>query len=256
MTLDPITLEILGNKLAAATEEMCVTLQRIGRTLYVKETADFCCALAGLDGRFFAYPRSIGVSGFVGLDCSATISAVGDLQPGDVILTNDPYRSLGLATHLPDLHVIAPYFHDGRIVAYGWAFLHCSDVGGRVPSSISPTNNEIFQEGLQIPPVKLVRGGVMNADVELLFRANARTPDANMGDIQAMLAALRMGGATNRTDHRAAWRRDLPGSAGCAGGVCGAAGARGAGVIAGGTLAVLRLPGQRCCLRSAGATGG
>src|SRR5580698_3172447 len=193
MTLDPITLEILGNKLAAATEEMCVTLQRIGRTLYVKETADFCCALAGLDGRFFAYPRSIGVSGFVGLDCRPAIEAVGDLQPGDVILTNDPYRSLGLATHLPDLHVIAPYFHDGRVVAYGWAFLHCSDVGGRVPSSISPTNNEIFQEGLQIPPVKLVRGGVMNADVELLFRANARTPDANMGDIQAMLAALRMG---------------------------------------------------------------
>jgi N-methylhydantoinase B len=194
MTLDPITLEILGNKLAAATEEMCVTLQRIGRTLYVKETADFCCALAGLDGRFFAYPRSIGVSGFVGLDCRPAIEAVGDLQPGDVILTNDPYRSLGLATHLPDLHVIAPYFHDGRVVAYGWAFLHCSDVGGRVPSSISPTNNEIFQEGLQIPPLKLVRGGVMNADVELLFRANARTPDANMGDIRAMLAALRMGG--------------------------------------------------------------
>src|SRR5580698_3379123 len=100
MTLDPITLEILGNKLAAATEEMCVTLQRIGRTLYVKETADFCCALAGLDGGFF------------GLDCRPAIEAVGDLQPGDVILTNDPYRSLGLATHLPDLHVIAPYFHD------------------------------------------------------------------------------------------------------------------------------------------------
>jgi N-methylhydantoinase B len=194
MTLDPITLEILGNKLAAATEEMCVTLQRIGRTLYVKETADFCCALAGLDGRFFAYPRSIGVSGFVGLNCLPAIEAVGPLQPGDVILTNDPYRSLGLATHLPDLHVITPYFHEGEIVAYGWAFLHCSDVGGRVPSSISPTNNEVFQEGLQIPPVKLVRGGVINADVELLFRANVRTPDANMGDIRAMLAALRMGG--------------------------------------------------------------
>lgn len=193
MSLDPITLEILGNKLAAATEEMCATLQRIGRTLYVKETADFCCALAGLDGRFFAYPRSIGVSGFVGLDCRATIEAVGELHPGDVILTNDPYRSQGLATHLPDLHVVAPFFHDGRIIAYGWAFLHCSDVGGRVPSSISPTNNEIYQEGLQIPPLKLVRGGAINADVELLFRANCRTPDANMGDIRAMLAALRTG---------------------------------------------------------------
>jgi N-methylhydantoinase B len=193
MILDPVTLEILGNKAAAATEEMCFTLQRVGRTLYVKETADFCCALAGLDGTFFAYPRSIGVSGFVGLDCRPTIEAVDPLEPGDVILTNDPYHSHGLSTHLPDLHVIEPYFHDGRIVTYGWAFVHCSDVGGRVPSSISPTNAEIFQEGLQIPPVKLMRAGALNRDVELLFRANSRTPDANMGDIRAMLAALAMG---------------------------------------------------------------
>lgn len=193
MKLDPVTLEILGNKLAAATEEMCITLQRVGRTLYVKETADFCCALAGLDGRFFAYPRSIGVSGFVGLDCRPTIEAAGPLEPGDVIITNDPYASVGLATHLPDLHVIAPCFHEGRIVAYAWAFVHCSDVGGRVPSSISPTNSEIFQEGLQIPPLKLVRRGEINRDVEILFRANTRTPDANMGDIRAMLAALDVG---------------------------------------------------------------
>jgi N-methylhydantoinase B len=191
--LDPVTLEILGNKLAAATEEMCLTLQRVGRTLYVKETADFACALAGLDGRFFAYPRSIGVSGFVGLDCLPTIRAVGRLEPGDVILTNDPYRSEGLATHLPDLHVIAPCFQDGEIVAYAWSFVHCSDVGGRVPSSISPTNDEIFQEGLQIPPLKLVRRGEIDPVVELLFRANTRTPDANMGDIRAMLAALAVG---------------------------------------------------------------
>jgi N-methylhydantoinase B len=193
MRLDPVTLEILGNKVAAATEEMCFTLQRTGRTLYVKETADFACALAGTDGTFFAYPRSIGVSGFVALDCMPTIRAVGNLEPGDVILTNDPYRSAGLATHLPDLHLIEPYFDDGRIVAYGWAFVHCSDVGGRVPSSISPTNREIFQEGLQVPPVKLVRAGKINEDVKLLFMANTRTPDANMGDIRAMLAALTAG---------------------------------------------------------------
>ncbi|MBN8931707.1 MAG: hydantoinase B/oxoprolinase family protein, partial [Rhizobium pusense] len=193
MKLDPVTLEILNNKVAAIAEEMCLTLQRTGRTLYVKETADFACALAGLDGRFFAYPRSIGVSGFVGLDCAPSIEAVGELNPGDVILTNDPYLSQGLATHLPDLQVIAPYFHNGRIVAFGWCFVHCSDVGGRVPSSISPTNSEIFQEGLRIPPVKLVRGGTINGDVALFLRANSRTPDANMGDIRAMLAALDTG---------------------------------------------------------------
>lgn len=193
MKLDPVTLEVLGNKAAAISEEMCLTLQRTGRTLYVKETADFACALAGLDGRFFAYPRSIGVSGFVGLECGPSIEAVGPLEPGDVILTNDPYRSEGLATHLPDLHMIKPYFHEDRIVAYGWCFVHSSDVGGRVPSSISPTNTEIFQEGLRIPPVKLMRRGALNTDVQLFLDANSRTPSANRGDIRAMLAALAAG---------------------------------------------------------------
>lgn len=193
MKLNPVTLAILGNKLAAISEEMCLTLQRTGRTLYVKETADFACALAGLDGRFFAYPRSIGVSGFVGLECGPTIEAVGPLEPGDLILTNDPYRSEGLATHLPDLHMIEPYFHEGRVIAYGWCFVHCSDVGGRVPSSISPMNTEIFQEGLRIPPVKLLKRGEMSPEVRLFLEANSRTPEANMGDIRAMLAALAAG---------------------------------------------------------------
>lgn len=193
MKLDAITLEILNQKLTALTEEMCHILQRTGRTLYVKETADFCCAVADISGKFFAYPRGIGVSGFVGLNALTTMQAVEDLQPGDVILTNDPWRSRGLATHLPDLQVLEPWFINGEIVAWGWAFLHASDVGGRVPSSISPTNSDIFQEGLQIPPVKLVRAGKLNQDVVNILAANSRTPDANAGDIQAMLAALGAG---------------------------------------------------------------
>lgn len=193
MRLDPVTLEIIGNKLGALTEEMCLTLQRTSRSLYVKETADFCCALAGTDGRFVAYPRGIGVSGFVGLNVGEAVERAGELEPGDVIITNDPYTSGGLATHLTDIQVIEPFFHDGEIIAYGWAFVHCSDIGGRVPSSLSPVNDEIFQEGLQIPPVKLVRAGEWNPDVVTLMSANSRTPDANLGDVRAMRAALRTG---------------------------------------------------------------
>ncbi|MDY0928818.1 hydantoinase B/oxoprolinase family protein [Enterobacter sp. CFBP8995] len=193
MKLDAITLEILNQKLTALTEEMCHILQRTGRTLYVKETADFCCAVADLQGRFFAYPKGIGVSGFVGLNALTAIQAVGEVAPGDVILTNDPWRSRGLATHLPDLQVLAPWFIDGELVAWGWAFLHASDVGGRVPSSISRTNSDIYQEGLQIPPVKLVRAGELNRDVMNILTANSRTSDAIAGDIQAMLAALNAG---------------------------------------------------------------
>ena len=193
MTLDPITLEILGTKVTAIAEEMGFTLQRTGRTLYVKETADFGTALVALDGKIFAYPRAIGVSGFIDVDCSASIEAVGTLAPGDVIITNHPYASMGLSTHTPDVHLIRPYFHAGTLVAYGWTFVHSSDVGGRVPSSISPRSAEIFEEGLMIPPVKLMQEGVFNDAVLQIFRANTRTPDENVGDLKAQLAALTVG---------------------------------------------------------------
>lgn len=195
MSIDPITLEILGNKVSAAAEEMSYTLQRTGRTLFVKETADFATGLADLNGKFFGYPRAIGVSNYMDLDCMPAIAAFDDLAPGDVIMTNHPFDSEGLATHLPDLHMIQPYFHEGRIIAYGWCFIHCSDVGGRVPSSISPANTEIHQEGLLIPPVKVMQGGRENRDFLRIFRANSRTPGDNAGDIKAMIASLATGEA-------------------------------------------------------------
>ncbi|HMK81954.1 MAG TPA: hydantoinase B/oxoprolinase family protein [Xanthobacteraceae bacterium] len=190
MKLDPVTLEIMATKVAAVSEEMGYTLQRTGRTLYVKETADFGTALAARNGKFFSYPNAIGVSGFVDLDCMPTIAAVGGLEEGDVVITNNPYRSAGLATHTPDLHVIRPIHVEGVLVCYAWAFLHSSDVGGRVPSSISPSNTEIYQEGLLLPPTKLVRRGAPCEDVFGIIAANSRTPDENVGDIKAMLAAL------------------------------------------------------------------
>src|SRR5690625_380424 len=193
MKLDPITLEVLNHKLTAIAEEMCLTLQRTGKTLYVKETADFACAIADLDGKFFAYPNDMGVSGFVGLDCLPTIGAVGALSEGDVIITNDPYRSEGLATQLPDVQVIAPFFSEGKIIAYGWAFLHASDLGGNVPSSISPRNNTIYQEGLQIAPLKLLDQGRWNTTLLTLLRNNVRDPDSMVGDLNAMVAALEKG---------------------------------------------------------------
>lgn len=193
INLDPILLEILGNKLRAATEEMGHALQRTGRTLYVKETADFGTALADLDGHFFAYPRAIGVSGFIDLDCGPTLRAVEDLKPGDVIITNHPYDSEGLATHAPDAHLLKPYFNDGELVCFGWSFVHLSDVGGRVPSSISPTNHELYQEGLFIPPLKLLDEGHWNENVLSFIKANCRTPDENIGDLKAMIAALNVG---------------------------------------------------------------
>lgn len=193
MTLDPVTLEILGSRFTSTTEEMGIALQRTARTLYVKEAADFGTALAGLDGRFFAYPHGIGVCSFIDLDCGRMIAAVPNLQPGDVIVSNHPYETDGAVTHTPDLTLIEPYFYDGEIVAYGWTFAHCSDIGGRVPSSISPSSTELIQEGLLVPPLRIVRQGEFVPEVLSLIRANTRTPEDILGDLKAMRAALAIG---------------------------------------------------------------
>lgn len=193
MTLDPVTLEILGTRFSSTVEEMGLSLQRTARTLYVKEAADFGTALAGLDGRFFAYPNGVGVCSFIDLDCRRIIEAVPDLQPGDVIVSNHPYESGGAVTHTPDLTLVEPYFHDGRIVAYGWTFVHSSDIGGRVPSSISPSSTELIQEGLLLPPIRLVSQYQTVPEILSVILANTRTPEDVEGDINAMRAALSIG---------------------------------------------------------------
>ena len=192
MKIDPMTLEIMYTKIAAATEEMALTLRRTGRSLYVKESIDFGIGLVSLEGRFFGSPRDFGTS-LLDYDCMPTIQGVGSLDDGDIILTNHPYYSGGLVSHTPDLTLIRPYFHDGKIVCYGYDFIHSTDVGGRVPSSISPTNSSIFQEGLLIPPIKYLKKGKPNEDLITLYRANVRTPDLNLADLNAMLAALETG---------------------------------------------------------------
>jgi N-methylhydantoinase B len=193
MKPDPVALEILSHQARAAAEEMAIALMRTARTTYVKEVADFGTAIAGTDGKFFAYPAALGVSPFVDLDLKPALAQVPELADGDVIITNHPFTTGGLASHLPDLQLIRPYFHDGAIVAYGWVFAHTSDIGGGAPSSISPRFSELFQEGLIIPPTKLIRAGVMNDEFLKLYAANCRTPDDNIGDLKAMLAALTVG---------------------------------------------------------------
>lgn len=191
--LDPVQLSVLAARLSAVSVEMAFTLRRTSRSLYVKEGGDFSASLLGLHGQLLTIPEAAGSPMFTILDCTPAIEAFDDLGPGDVIITNDPYVSQGVATHLPDVQMIQPYFVDDRLVGYGWAFIHSSDIGGRVPSSISPFNTEIYQDGLQIPPVRYVRAGTVVPEVEAMIRANNRTPDANSADFRAMLAALATG---------------------------------------------------------------
>ena len=188
---DNVTLEILKSYFVAIAEGMGYTLERTSHTTFIKESADFVTAVATPRGEFFAYPRTIGVSSFLGLDMSPTIQAFADYAPGDVIVTNDPYSTRGLATHLPDIHLFQPVFVDGTLLCFAWCFIHCSDVGGLAPASISPRAFEIHQEGFRIPPRKLCRAGELDQEFLDLFLANCRIPEQNWGDLKAMLASLK-----------------------------------------------------------------
>ena len=191
--LDPVLLEIMRHKVEAIADEICITLLRSCRSVFVNEAADFAVGLVDLEGEIFGWaPENKTTS--VNVPARRTLEVMGALEPGDAIVTNDPYTTDAMATHLPDLHVIRPYFHDSRLVGYGWGFIHYMDVGGRFPGSMSPHTSDIFQEGFRIPPMKLMRSGALNEDFVHLFKANCRLPETNMADLKAMLGALEVGG--------------------------------------------------------------
>ncbi|WP_051793184.1 hydantoinase B/oxoprolinase family protein [Amycolatopsis jejuensis] len=186
-----VTLEILNNRFTGIVTEMGRNIWRSSFTPFVKEAWDFGMGLVTCDGEMFAYSKDIGVSFMVAAPFEQAVRVFDDLVPGDVVISNDPYlRSGGLASHLPDIQLLKPIFHDGRIVCFVWTFIHSSDVGGIAPGSISPTATDIHQEGLRIPPLKLYRAGELNTDVMDLFLANSRIPLPNRGDLNALNAAM------------------------------------------------------------------
>ncbi|KIL11744.1 hydantoinase B/oxoprolinase family protein [Bacillus safensis] len=190
MRTDPAKLEMMRSYFNAIASGMGHVIERTSFTTFVKESADFATALATPSGDFFVYPKTVGVTIFLGLSLKKAIEEIGPMQQGDIIITNDPYTTDGLATHLPDVHIIKPIFVDGEIVSFAWSFVHVSDVGGLVPSSISPTATDVHQEGLRIPPVKIYEGGKENHVVRTFLRANSRASHLNDGDINAMIAAV------------------------------------------------------------------
>ena len=127
--------------------------------------------------------------GAMPMSVSAALDELGDLDPGDVVCVNDPFRG---GTHLPDITLISAVFAERRILAYVASRAHHSDVGGSTPGSM-PLAREIFEEGIRIPPVRLYRAGVLNEDLWRTLLANVRTPVERSGDLDAQLAALHTG---------------------------------------------------------------
>jgi N-methylhydantoinase B len=192
---DPIRLEIFKHLFSAIAEEMGVVLRKASYSPNIKERRDFSCALFDAWGRMIAQAAHIPVHlGSMPLSVEAAIRAFDDLAPGDGIILNDPFRG---GTHLPDITLVTPVFVKDISAQSGpFGFVACrahhADVGGLTPGSM-PVAREIYQEGLIIPPVKLVKGDVIDQGLLDLILANVRTPQERSGDLHAQIAANRRG---------------------------------------------------------------
>ena len=189
--IDPITLEVLTQALIATVREMRATICRTASSVAIYDAKDFSCGLFAPDGQVVAQSEDIG-SHVVPLPWSvrSAMDKIGaTLAPADVILVNDPYAG---GTHLNDVTIIYPVFRDGRLIFFPAVRAHWADVGGMVPGSMSGKATDIYQEGIRIPPLKIIEGGRMNEAALELLLANMRVPEERLGDLQASLSACRV----------------------------------------------------------------
>jgi N-methylhydantoinase B len=190
--MDPIIVEILWTRLVSAVDEAALTLHRTSFSTVVRESHDYTCMVLDPEGRAVVQATR-SVPSFIGtlpMSVRAFLEKypAATLRPGDVILSNDPWIGTG---HLPDLTLAAPIFHDGRLVGFAGAIAHMSDIGGR---RRAPDNRDIYEEGLQIPILKLYEAGRLNDTLMEVIRRNVRVPAEVTGDIHAMVgAAEKMG---------------------------------------------------------------
>jgi len=234
---DPVRLEIFRQLFLSICEEMGLTLMRTGHSPNIKERRDYSCAVFDSAGRTIAQGDHMPVHlGSMPASVEAALGAFahgsgdrsrkdasggrarargrpgGALRRGDVVLLNDPFRG---GTHLPDLTMVAPFFaggRDARPLFYLANRAHHSDVGGMSAGSM-PLATEIWQEGLILPPVRIVRSGKIEADLLNVLLANCRTPAEREGDLRAQLASLRTGDARLREILRRFGRAEVSGAA-------------------------------------------
>lgn len=190
MPVDAISLEVFKNLFASVAEEMGVTLRRASFSPNIRERLDFSCAVFDAQARMVAQAAHIPVHlGSMPASVASAIDSFEDILPGDVIVLNDPYHG---GTHLPDITMVSPIFAGGDLVYFVASRAHHADVGGMSPGSL-PLSTELYQEGIIIPPLKLRLSGWMNEGAIALIIANSRNPEERFGDIEAQLAAHRIG---------------------------------------------------------------
>jgi N-methylhydantoinase B len=201
MTLDPVTLAVLKGRLEQIVDEMDVTLYRSAFNPIIAEARDACHGLYHADTGATLVQGGKGLPIFVGAMAFA-VKAVIDkvaadvrdgregVRPGDTYLFNDPYDG---GTHLNDFRLVRPVFRDGALFCWLASVGHWLDIGGNVPGGFNARATESFQEGVRIPPVKLIRAGRIDQDILDILAANSRVPTSNYGDLNGQLNALDLG---------------------------------------------------------------
>jgi N-methylhydantoinase B len=196
MIVNSIELAIFKSAMHSIAEEMGAALRRTAFSPNIKERRDYSCAIFNGDGDAIAMGDHMPVHlGSMPMSVREAIDHV-DLGRGDVAILNDPYAG---GTHLPDITMVLPVFADdeGSPTFYVAARAHHADVGGYYPGSMGPCR-EIYQEGIRIPPVKIVQGGAVVRDVLNLLLYNVRTPEEREGDLFSQIGACKVGEARLR----------------------------------------------------------
>ena len=187
----PVRRELFRHALTTIADNMIVTVVRTSRSEVVKSSLDFSSAICDADGQLIA--QGLALPAHLGSMMPALrgcLDRLGDdLKPGDILASNDPYAG---ASHLNDIYMFQPVFAGAELMAFLCLVVHHTDMGGRVPGGNAADSTEIFQEGLRIPPSKIVTAGEPNSTLLGLLEANVRVPDKVLGDVRAQLASLRL----------------------------------------------------------------
>ena len=191
--IDPVTLEIIKNLLSSTAQEMGVTLQKSAHSSNIKTRLDFACAI--FDEEIHNTAQALHIPALLGGLVNVVPTAIKEfgienIEQGDALIVNDPYRG---GTHLPDVTLISPVFYRSKITGFVANMAHHQDIGGRAPGGVPGDTTDIYQEGLTIPPTKLVVKGNINQEILTLLLANVRAPSERVGDYRAQIAANRTG---------------------------------------------------------------
>ena len=183
---DPARFEVVKNALYSAAEEMKIVLAKTAYSPLLKVAGDYSCGIFDIDGNMVAQGPDLPIHlGSMPDAVRAVVRAFRDVTPGDVFIHNDPYDG---GSHLPDVNVVAPAFHEGRLLGFGCVRAHWPDIGSATPGSYGAVT-EIYGEGLRLPPIRLYRDGKPDPSVEAIIFANVRTPAERLGDLRAQVAA-------------------------------------------------------------------